>query len=33
MRRQGPRRPFTEIGPMELKGVSEATRLHVARRP
>ncbi len=24
---------FTEIGPVELKGVSEATRLHVARRP
>ena len=23
---------FTEIGPVELKGVSEATRLHVARR-
>jgi adenylate cyclase len=24
---------FTEIGPVELKGVSEATRLHVAHRP
>ena len=24
---------FTEIGPVELKGVAEATRLHVARRP
>jgi adenylate cyclase len=24
---------FTEIGPVELKGVSEVTRLHVARRP
>lgn len=24
---------FTEIGPVDLKGVSEATRLHVARRP
>jgi class 3 adenylate cyclase len=23
---------FTEIGPIELKGVTEATRLHVARR-
>ncbi len=23
---------FTEIGPVELKGVSVATRLHVARR-
>jgi class 3 adenylate cyclase len=23
---------FTEIGPVELKGVAEAVRLHVARR-
>jgi class 3 adenylate cyclase len=23
---------FTEIGPVELKGMSEALRLHVARR-
>jgi class 3 adenylate cyclase len=23
---------FSEIGPVELKGISEATRLHVAKR-
>jgi adenylate cyclase len=30
---QGVPAAFAEIGPVELKGVSEATRLHVARRP
>ncbi|HET9498448.1 MAG TPA: adenylate/guanylate cyclase domain-containing protein [Candidatus Limnocylindria bacterium] len=29
---EGAAASFTEIGPVELKGVSEATRLHVARR-
>jgi hypothetical protein len=24
---------FSEIGPVELKGLSESARLHVARRP